>query len=124
MEKFSVYPAGAQGVGLLALRLSLALTIAVRSLSPLPPTIPQILALITAAMLVIGGFVRAAAILAVVMTMARPSAIDLYSAACWLAVIAVATLGPGAYSLDGLLFGRRVIRIDRRRLPPPHDTNR
>ena len=33
-------------------------------------------------------------------------------AAQGLSVVALALLGPGAYSMDALFFGRRIVRID------------
>ena len=43
---------------------------------------------------------------------AMPDARAIALAAQGLSVVALALLGPGAYSMDALFFGRRIVRID------------
>ena len=52
----------------------------------------------------------ACALLSLVQAMPDARAIALAAQA--LSVVALALLGPGAYSMDALFFGRRIVRID------------
>ncbi|HOZ26908.1 MAG TPA: hypothetical protein PLH23_09985 [Hyphomonadaceae bacterium] len=93
-----------------------------RSLSS-TSSLPDIVLLITAGVLLIGGAVRIIATCAVALATVDLVALNTASTIHLLDSVAVAILGPGAYSLDARLFGRRVIRIGRPRLPslPPPD---
>lgn len=104
---FVMFPDRGPGVGLLWLRLCLAAALCT------PDTHAggwSALCLLAAAMLVLGALTPLAALLAAVGMFAQQ--------APWpLVVLPVAQLmlGPGAYSLDARLFGRRLLG----RRPPP-----
>ncbi len=97
---FSTFPGGVPGVGLLLLRA------VVGGWSILHGGIPAIAA---GGLLAIGFLTPLAAGLSV--------AILGFSDARWLVSLALALLGPGAFSLDARLFGRREIIIPRRSNP-------
>ena len=136
---FSGFPAGAPGAGLLLLRLMLGVYLiaqGVRIIAPLvnTGTPPTILAALTALAMLLGGALGAVGILTPItqgmsatgglMTLidamrAPPAVTGLevpWPLALMTAVVAVSLvfLGPGAYSIDASLFGRKEIWI-----PPP-----
>ena len=83
---------------------------------PLPPPVSGFLTGIAALALVLGLFTSwiawlagACALLGLVQ--ATPDARAIALAAQGLSVVALALLGPGAYSMDALFFGRRIVRI-------------
>ncbi len=110
-----VFPTGAPGAGLMLLRISTAAALA----AGVPTLIPTFLDFGVATLMValaVGAFTRAAAVLSACMAMfvcldagGKPA---LVSALLSLPALALALLGPGGYSVDALLFGRRVIRLD------------
>lgn len=116
------YPDGLFGVALLLLRLSYAV-IAFPSLArawPMPSTTVPIglaAAVITLA-LVLGFGARAAALLLVLaLAMAVAGArgdLAWFLFACAGGAAALVLLGPGAWSIDAHLYGRRVIRLEPR----------
>lgn len=84
---------------------------------PLPAPVTSFLTGIAALALVLGLFTPwiawaggACALAGLVQAAPDPRAIAL--AAHVLSAVALALLGPGAYSMDALLFGRRIVRID------------
>lgn len=111
MEKFSVFPAGAQGAALLALRISLGCVLISHSLAS-AALLPDVILFICAGVLLIGGAVRIIAIIALVLAMLDLASFNPLVVVHALDSAAVAILGGGAYSLDARLFGRRTIRID------------
>jgi len=118
MQKlFSMFPAGAPGIGLLLLRMAMGLQMLVYSgcceASRMPAWLATLvlvwmglilLGVLTPAMVVLwipfAGFLVYAGNLALM-----PAVTSGFSA------LALALLGPGAYSVDARLFGRRVIRL-------------
>ena len=116
------YPDGLFGVALLLLRLSYA-AIAFPALARLWPapaiTVPIGLGAAAIALALVLGFgARAAALL-----LATALAIGIGSArgdltwflvGCTGGVVALVLLGPGAWSIDAHLYGRRVIRLEPR----------
>ncbi|MFZ6719786.1 hypothetical protein [Undibacterium sp. Ji49W] len=118
MQKlFSMFPAGAPGIGLLLLRMAMGLQMLVYSgcceASRMPAWLATLvlvwmglilLGVLTPAMVVLwipfAGFLVLAGNLALM-----PAVTSGFSA------LALALLGPGTYSVDARLFGRRVIRL-------------
>jgi uncharacterized membrane protein YphA (DoxX/SURF4 family) len=128
---FRTFPSGSPGVGLLMLRLAVAVALLVHGAACLAGTptpgasAVAVTGALTAALLLIGlatpfaGTLAAA--LAIGLAMAwlpapKPNAFEvrLTAALAATAATAIALLGPGAFSLDAALFGRREIAI-----PPP-----
>jgi hypothetical protein len=126
MTSLSRYPDGAAGIALVLLRLACAwiafLMIATIARLPVPHFSPHASIAIAAAFalaLALGfstrivAFVLAAATIAVVLiTGGGDNALTLIARAC--ACAALGLLGPGAYSIDANVFGRRVIRLEPR----------
>ena len=133
---FSGFPAGAPGAGLLLLRLVLGVFLVVQGVRIMVPlvdtgTSPTILAALTALAMLLGGALGAVGILSPITqsTSAAAGLVTLFDAmwspttvpgpylpwpvALMTTVVAVslALLGPGAYSIDALLFGRKEISI-------------
>ena len=118
MHRFSwTFPAGRPGAQLLLLRVAAATTLAAQvGLAEVSPR-AAVAALLASAALVIGFLTPVGGALAVVYesaayVLARPLASgDIPSACCqlWVAVtvVAIAMLGPGAFSIDARLFGSR-----------------
>ena len=110
---FSVFPGGWPGVGLLLLRLSVAAACLQAYIRCETHSTWFLFALIPmSACLCAGALTPVAALLALALQL---TAVALWVNGAYLVVItildasALALLGPGAYSLDALRFGRRVI---------------
>jgi putative oxidoreductase len=126
---FSTFPNGWPGAGLLLVRLCLATAlIDVGGGAVLSPAVDAItlvenaLAIVAGALVLAGLWTPLAGILAVLEETAQ--ALSLYSLAreaalvhAFLAVLSasVAMLGPGAWSIDARLFGRKRFDLDRTR---------
>jgi uncharacterized membrane protein YphA (DoxX/SURF4 family) len=125
---FATFPTGSPGVGLLVLRLAVALALGVHGASCLAgePTLGTsavaVTAAVTATLLLIGLLTpfagSLAALMGVGLAMAwlpapTPNAFEVRLTAILVvsAATAIALLGPGAFSLDAALFGRREIAI-------------
>lgn len=123
----SRYPDGIAGAGLLVLRFACAVGAFSAHFRLLLPIRPWGLAfaatLIVAVALIVGFGTRTAALLLVAATISvafatgRNDALVIAHAAC---CAALALLGPGAYSIDANVFGRRVIRFE----PRPRDDSK
>ena len=117
-----MFPAGRPGVGLLLLRLAVASSLVLddpaRALS-LPPV--QALAIVApiAAALCLGLLTPALSVACGLFALVHlrtglPASIDLPTLLLSVfAAASLALLGPGAYSIDARLFGRRVITVPR-----------
>jgi len=126
---FSSFPNGAPGLGLLLLRLAVGTSLLVQGVRALSERVAATwagglaaLSILDACALVTGTLTPAAGLLATGLSVARRLAldapgrgIDSAAALALLAVMAltVALLGPGAYSVDARLFGRREIVVPR-----------
>ena len=120
---FSTFPSGGPGIGLLLLRISVAATslFIVASSSDLS-SIHSLFAgaLLIALSLTIGFLTPYLSFVACVSALvnlfrwsSRPD--ELILASLTLNALALALIGPGAYSLDARLFGRRVVVLPPRR---------
>ena len=118
----SRFPDGVTGVGLLLLRLSLALVVYPAIVRSWPALESWGAAAIPAAALALalasGAGTRAIALVLMLVLAADLSVahgeVLAFVAACTGACAALALVGPGAFSIDAHRFGRRVIRLDAR----------
>ena len=133
---FSGFPAGAPGVGLLLLRLMLGVYLIAEGVRIVAPfvdtgTSPTILAALTALAMLLGGALGAVGILTpitqstsaaaglvtLIDALWAPTAISGLDVPWPLALmttiipVSLVFLGPGAYSIDASLFGRKEISI-------------
>jgi uncharacterized membrane protein YphA (DoxX/SURF4 family) len=125
---FATFPTGSPGLGLLVLRLVVALSLVVHGAacldgeSTVGASAVAVTAALTAALLVIGLMTPLAASLAALtgiglavawLPAPTPNPFEVRLTAALVVSVAVATalLGPGAFSLDAALFGRREIAI-------------
>jgi len=116
LRLFSMFPTGAPGIALLILRISLAAAILESCFDAVKPAVLPLvclalavlslllcLGLFTPVVSTIAGLFELTALFAVGHTDLRFIALSSLNA------VAIALLGPGAYSLDARLFGRREI---------------
>ena len=113
---FFIFPSGLAGVGLLLLRLSVASLIVAMVYLNSTPKWPDTCVAILAVALLAGLFTRFAAALCAALVMLfvlrhHDSVADVVIVLHAASAIAVALLGPGAFSVDAYLFGRRVIKF-------------
>ena len=118
----SRYPDGAAGIALVLLRLACAwIAFLVIARLPFPRVSPNASIVASAAFalaLALGfgtrivAFVSAAAAIATAFISGSDSALTMIARACGCAALGL--LGPGAYSIDAIVFGRRVIRLEPR----------
>jgi hypothetical protein len=109
-----------RGIALLWLRIALAVLLARQALASWDGSLPAFLSLffcLPALFLLAGLFTPAVSLLSAALEAYVPSSLDLAS---WplpfLAIsvfAAVSALGPGAYSLDALFYGRKKLTIGR-----------
>src|ERR1700761_6994056 len=113
---FSMFPAGLPGVALLLLRIAIAGLLSVSTLSNAPAeSIPAWMAIsvgITCLLLIIGALTPLASLTAVAIEATlwlRTDGLTSASLALDMLVsLSMFFLGPGAYSLDSKMFGRRL----------------
>ena len=122
MKSLSRYPDAAAGIALVLLRLACA-WIAFLMIARLPfpqfsPNASIVVSVAFALTLALGfgtrivAFVLAAATMATAFMTGNDSALTMIARACGCAALGL--LGPGAYSIDANVFGRRVIRLEPR----------
>ncbi|HSX61519.1 MAG TPA: hypothetical protein VLF18_15060 [Tahibacter sp.] len=119
---YSLFPQGRPGLGLIALRVCVAAGLgALAPAASLSGSVALQCVLVILMAGLAGGFLTGllslgALALAVVQAI-TPGTFARFEPALPLALaaLALALLGPGAYSIDAWLFGRRVLRIPRRR---------
>jgi len=124
---FSMFPPGAPGTGLLLLRTNVAATFALTVANRTDLSSIQLIfvvATLIAVALTIGFLTPYLSFMVCVYTLVNffggASRLDeLVLASLFLSAAALALLGPGAYSVDARLFGRRVLVV-----PAPTDTDR
>ena len=130
MAKFlSRYPDGAAGFALVLLRFTCSwivfLVIARLPFSPFSPNARMAVSAAFAFALALGfgtrivAFVHAAVAIATAFMTGSDSALTMIGSACGCAALGL--LGPGAYSIDAHVFGRRVIRLQPRKPDPASD---
>jgi hypothetical protein len=123
-----MFPAGRPGIGLLLLRLAVASSLVLDDPAgalSLPPTQALIIVLPLAAAICLGLLTPALSVACGLLALLHlrtelTLAIDLpllLLNVC--AAAALALIGPGAYSIDARLFGRRVITVPRNSGGPP-----
>jgi putative oxidoreductase len=117
---YSTFPSGRPGVGLLLLRLAAGCSLIVERIPMMLPIPPSPLLEINAALICMGiciclGFWTPVmsgleAVAELLMTVSDP---ERYESHILLAVLAIslAMLGPGAWSIDALIFGRKRITV-------------
>jgi uncharacterized membrane protein YphA (DoxX/SURF4 family) len=123
MKSLSRYPDGTAGIALLLLRLACAwIAFLVIARFPFPQFSQNASIVVSAAFALaialglgtrIVAFVLAAAAMTTVFLIESDSALTMMARAC--ACAALGLLGPGAFSIDANLFGRRVILLEPRR---------
>ena len=117
MRLFSIYPTGRAGIALLLMRISLSLVLiqsASREMAAVAPAWTAVLPWLLAAAAFCGAgttlVASAGAIVLIVLSTAVDDPLAGSHACAILDAVALVLLGPGAYSLDARLFGRR--RLD------------
>jgi putative oxidoreductase len=118
----SRYPDGAAGIALVLLRLACAwIAVLVIAYLPFPHVSPNASIVVAVAFAIaiasgfgtrIVAFVLAAAAIATAFMTDSNIALTMIARACCCAALGL--LGPGAYSIDANVFGRRVVRLEPR----------
>jgi len=112
---FSMFPAGRAGAGLVLLRVACAAQLAVAMFPGQSPTWLLVVGAIAAALLILGVLTQSVAIGCLALLawemLFLGGTLGVVGGIQGLDVLALALLGPGAYSIDARLFGRRVIHF-------------
>jgi putative oxidoreductase len=115
-HRFLLYPAGAPGIGLLILRLSVAAFLLTHALVTFEPFSPEAVLLIGLACLIgLGVWTRTISIISatIAVWLGANCEMALMSglAAHGLDAVVLAICGPGAFSFDARLFGRATVHL-------------
>ncbi|MEG3175350.1 hypothetical protein U1872_03850 [Sphingomonas sp. RB3P16] len=110
------FPAGAAGVALVLFRLSAAVCIASAGAKmPHDDTKVAALAYLISLGMMAGFPMRLIAVACAILAAVIASSVQIYpiaySVAFILSMLALALIGPGAYSVDAFLFGRRTVHL-------------
>jgi hypothetical protein len=117
---FSMFPSGWPGIALVILRMAVALPVFLDAYGNRRlPVWALIVLVVLSIALFIGVCTPLAALVSLFRLLGPPSATDELVAESILTAAALALLGPGAYSLDMVRFGRRVVV-----LAPDEETHR
>ena len=112
-----MFPSGAPGIALVLLRLSVALTVLLVGYARRDELAVVLLAalVVLTTGLIIGFLTPILAILAMAVQFTGSSGFDIpntaFAAISLIDALALALLGPGAYSIDAARFGRRVVEL-------------
>ena len=114
---FSMFPSGAPGIALVLLRLSVALTVLLVGYprrDQLAVVLVAVLLALTTGLL-IGFLTPILALLAMAVQFTGSLGVTIpntvFAAISLINALVLALLGPGAYSIDALRFGRRVVEM-------------
>jgi uncharacterized membrane protein YphA (DoxX/SURF4 family) len=117
-----MFPIGAAGGALFVLRVSVAVTLVVTELKPNPYPMPLwvvLCSLVLATFLVLGFLTPYCAVLGCVVEIIAFFIADVRNGLHFAASImdggVLAVMGPGAYSIDARMFGRRILTVPSRR---------
>lgn len=119
---FSTFPEGWPGTGLVFLRAITAIPLVQLAAGPLPLTVPlslilQLLAAVCSALLILGLWTPIAGVMMAFFELCLmqfpPNGASMHVVLAALGV-ALAMIGPGAWSVDARLFGRKRIHIPQR----------
>jgi hypothetical protein len=123
---FSTFPAGLPGVALLLVRLSVTISLLIHvpghDLHKPPEALAVAFVAALSISLCLGFLTPIVSLLAMAALMAHPASIDLGRVGAYVAALdalALALLGPGAYSIDGYRFGRRLVVLAPNNRRPP-----
>lgn len=113
---FFAFPAGAAGVALVLFRMSAAVWIAgAGGQMPIYDVKVSVLAYLASFGLLAGFPTRPIAVACAIAGATVAATAQIYPLACSgafiLSMLALALIGPGAYSVDATLFGRRTVRL-------------
>ncbi|MEI8435455.1 hypothetical protein WBQ88_15820 [Sphingopyxis sp. CCNWLW253] len=117
-QLFSVYPAGLAGFALLLLRCSLALVLTFSAseffdLRSWPALLVDGLAIALVAGFATRIIAASASVAGVLVLVANDHATLIFLAGRSIDALALALIGPGAYSIDAALYGRATINLPR-----------
>ena len=114
-KAFPHFPTGLLGAGILVIRVAAAALLAIDAVCLGPPVWMQCLAAVMALALLAGALTRVSAGLSSALVLAAapwtPQAPWPLLALQALHILALCLTGGGAYSVDGVLFGLRIIRL-------------
>ncbi len=106
-SSFSCFPTGAGGAGLLLLRVSVAHSLILSAVLQNSSIWQQLIGIAAMLAILLGLYVRVVSVMCLVLALGRILGPD--PALVGFSASALALVGPGAFSIDARLFGRRVV---------------